>query len=164
MIVNDSAECSLCTMGPPPDMILRLPPPPIPTFLVHSSDYYPGVGASDGLPFFEHFNNSPCKHSCEWRAEGVQYVEMPQQGALYIYTYGLFLSLLSYGGFAPSVERGMLALYVYTHTIGGAMLSLLVCFSARGVKLHLRRGLTRVGDFSSLSSHTHVMCVKEGRL
>ncbi|XP_008211279.1 uncharacterized protein LOC100679656 isoform X3 [Nasonia vitripennis] len=91
MIVNDSAECSLCTLGPPPDMILRLPPPPIPTFLVHSSDYYPGVGASDGLPFFEHFNNSPCKHSCEWRAEGVQYVEMPQQGTVFDDTWLLVL-------------------------------------------------------------------------
>jgi hypothetical protein len=77
MIVNDSDECPLCTLGPPPDMILRLPPPPAPGFLVHSAELtYPG----DGTPFLEHFNSSPCKHSCEWRAKGVQFVEMPQQG------------------------------------------------------------------------------------
>ncbi|XP_011498639.1 PREDICTED: uncharacterized protein LOC105362837 [Ceratosolen solmsi marchali] len=87
MIVNDSTECPLCTLGPPPDMILRLPPPPAPAFLVHSTEFYP----SDGLPFVEHFNSSPCKHSCEWRGKGVQYVEMPQQGTFFDGTWLLVL-------------------------------------------------------------------------
>ena len=78
-MASNFSDCSLCSLGPPPDMILRLPPPP-PNFLIQSSDHFP---KEDGVSVFDHFNNSPCKHSCEWQAEGVQYVEMPQQGLFF---------------------------------------------------------------------------------
>lgn len=91
-LINNS-NCALCTLGPPPDMILRLPPPPIPSFLQQGSEF---LTDSEAIIFRPHHNDSPCKHFCNWRSEGVQYVEMPQQGniifvCLFI-TY--FLSLL----------------------------------------------------------------------
>lgn len=75
-VLNNSE--SPCNLGPPPDMILHLPPPPFPSFLQSKSDLYADV---DLLPFIPNLNNSPCKHLCDWKTEGVQYVEMPQQGS-----------------------------------------------------------------------------------
>ncbi|XP_015592486.1 uncharacterized protein LOC107266482 [Cephus cinctus] len=87
MIMNDSS-CALCKLGPPPNMILHLPPPPIPSFLQHASEFYPN---SESLPFPPHVNDSPCKHLCDWRSEGVQYIEMPQQGTVFDDTWLLVL-------------------------------------------------------------------------
>ncbi|XP_014212417.1 uncharacterized protein LOC106642227 [Copidosoma floridanum] len=123
MMVNDTAnECSLCSLGPPPDMILRIPPPPMPSFLMRASDYFisgTGPGANAGAPGAnggganagvassaspganepedgpaDHFDNgAPCRHTCDWRAEGVRYVEVPQQGTFLDDTW--FIVLIS---------------------------------------------------------------------
>ncbi|EZA46437.1 hypothetical protein X777_00159 [Ooceraea biroi] len=74
-----NSTCAYCTLEPPPD-ILHIPPPPFPAVLQQGSDFYP---SSDILPFPPHLNDSPCKHFCDRRSEGVQYVEMPQQGQLH---------------------------------------------------------------------------------
>lgn len=68
---------SPCNLGPPPDTILHLPPPPFPNFLPYKTEPYSKV---ELLSFIPHLNNSPCKHLCDWKSEGVQYIEMPQQG------------------------------------------------------------------------------------
>lgn len=75
--------CASCTLEPPPD-ILHIPPPPFPTILQQSSDFYPHT---DLLSFPPHLNDSPCKHFCDRRSEGVQYIEMPQQGLLLFLNY-----------------------------------------------------------------------------
>ena len=95
-MINGSG-CTACGLGPPPNLILHIPPPPIPSYLQYGSS----VGGSGGgvssiysnagvlinqavsaiAP--AHINNSLCKHSCNWRTEGVQYVEMPQQGPFF---------------------------------------------------------------------------------
>ncbi|XP_012280227.1 uncharacterized protein LOC105699658 [Orussus abietinus] len=87
-IIMNNSNCTLCTLGPPPDTILHLPPPPIPAFLQHGSDFYPG---SEVAPFPLHLNDSPCRHFCDWRSEGVQYIEMPQQGTVFDDTWLLVL-------------------------------------------------------------------------
>ncbi|XP_066594421.1 uncharacterized protein [Prorops nasuta] len=85
--IMSNASCTLCTLGPPPD-ILHIPPPPLPAFLEHSSSFYPNA---DVLPFPAHHNDSPCKHYCDRRSEGVQYIEMPQQGTVFDDTWLLVL-------------------------------------------------------------------------
>ena len=72
----NNTGCATCTLEPPPD-ILHIPPPPFPAILQQSSDFYPHT---DLLSFPPHLNDSPCKHFCDRRSEGVQYIEMPQQG------------------------------------------------------------------------------------
>ncbi|XP_043194196.1 uncharacterized protein LOC122366254 [Amphibalanus amphitrite] len=59
-------ECALLEeLGPPPDMILTLPPPPLPSFLAESAPQL--MNHSCGL--------------CRWASGGaVDYVEMPRQG------------------------------------------------------------------------------------
>lgn len=86
-IINNS-NCALCTLGPPPDMILRLPPPPIPSFLQQGSEFFTD---SETVIFRSHHNDSPCKHFCNWRSEGVQYIEIPQQGTVFDDTWLLVL-------------------------------------------------------------------------
>ncbi|KAK2587391.1 hypothetical protein KPH14_003106 [Odynerus spinipes] len=86
-IVMKNSSCTSCPLGPPPD-ILHIPPPPFPEFLQQSSDFYPNLGA---LPFPPHLNDSPCKHLCDRRSEGVQYIEMPQQGTVFDDTWLLVL-------------------------------------------------------------------------
>ncbi|XP_043279514.1 uncharacterized protein [Venturia canescens] len=76
-VVNES--CFRCGSGPPPNSILHIPPPPIPTFLQYGSNVYSNAGVLINLAYL---NNSLCKHSCNWRTEGVQYVEMPHKGTL----------------------------------------------------------------------------------
>lgn len=71
-----NSTCAYCTLEPPPD-ILHIPPPPFPAILQQGSDFY---SSSDILTFPPHLNDSPCKHFCDRRSEGVQYIEMPQQG------------------------------------------------------------------------------------
>ena len=58
-------ECAMLeALGPPPDMILTLPPPPLPAFLAEAPQL---MNHSCGL--------------CRWAAGGaVDYVEMPRQG------------------------------------------------------------------------------------
>ena len=69
-VANDTCagggECALLeALGPPPDMILTLPPPPLPAFLAESAPQL--MNHSCGL--------------CRWAAGGaVDYVEMPRQG------------------------------------------------------------------------------------
>ncbi|XP_015190663.1 PREDICTED: uncharacterized protein LOC107074104 isoform X1 [Polistes dominula] len=86
-IIMKNSSCSSCPLGPPPD-ILHIPPPPFPEFLQQSSDFYPNLGA---LPFPPNLNDSPCKHLCDRRFEGVQYIEMPQQGTVFDDTWLLVL-------------------------------------------------------------------------
>jgi len=53
-------------MGPPPDTILAIPPPPLPAFLQRA----PIVN-----------NTSTCSVLCDWTAgPGVEYVELPRHG------------------------------------------------------------------------------------
>lgn len=53
-------------MGPPPDTILGIPPPPLPAFLQRA----PIVN-----------NTSTCSVLCDWTAgPGVEYVELPRHG------------------------------------------------------------------------------------
>jgi hypothetical protein len=65
MYVNTSCvECS--DMGPPPDTILGIPPPPLPAFLQRA-------------PIIN--NTSTCSVLCDWTAgPGVEYVELPRHG------------------------------------------------------------------------------------
>ena len=65
MYFNTSCvECS--DMGPPPDTILGIPPPPLPAFLQRA-------------PFIN--NTSTCSVLCDWTAgPGVEYVELPRHG------------------------------------------------------------------------------------
>ncbi|KZC11869.1 hypothetical protein WN55_03901, partial [Dufourea novaeangliae] len=86
LIMNNSG-CAFCTLEPPPD-ILHIPPPPFPAILQQSSDFYP---RTDLLTFLPHLNDSPCKHFCDRRYEGVQYIEMPQQGTIFDDTWLLVL-------------------------------------------------------------------------
>ncbi|XP_012139665.1 uncharacterized protein LOC100878279 isoform X1 [Megachile rotundata] len=86
LIMNNS-DCASCTLEPPPD-ILHIPPPPFPTVLQQGSDFYLHA---DLLSFLPHLNNSPCKHFCDRRSEGVQYIEMPQQGTVFDDTWLLVL-------------------------------------------------------------------------
>ncbi|XP_069702623.1 uncharacterized protein [Periplaneta americana] len=64
MYLNTSCvECS--DMGPPPDTILSIPPPPLPAFLQRAPN----------------MNTSTCSVLCDWTAgPGVEYVELPRQG------------------------------------------------------------------------------------
>lgn len=75
-------------MEPPPD-ILRIPPPPFPTILQRSHDFY--QQSAEMFDFPPHLNDSPCKHFCDRRFEGVQYIEMPQQGTVFDDTWLLVL-------------------------------------------------------------------------
>ncbi|XP_020278420.1 uncharacterized protein LOC109852047 isoform X3 [Pseudomyrmex gracilis] len=82
-----NSTCAYCTLEPPPD-ILHIPPPPFPAILQQGSDFY---SSSDILTFPPHLNDSPCKHFCDRRSEGVQYIEMPQQGTVFDDTWLLVL-------------------------------------------------------------------------
>ncbi|XP_031774244.1 uncharacterized protein LOC100867782 isoform X2 [Apis florea] len=86
-LTTNNSSCASCTLEPPPD-ILHIPPPPFPAIFQHSSDFYPHT---DLLSFPPHFNDSPCKHFCDRRSEGVQYIEMPQQGTVFDDTWLLVL-------------------------------------------------------------------------
>ncbi|CAL7948794.1 unnamed protein product [Xylocopa violacea] len=83
----NNSSCASCTLEPPPD-ILHIPPPPFPTILQQSADFYP---QPNSLSFPPHLNDSPCKHFCDRRSEGVQYIEMPQQGVVFDNTWLLVL-------------------------------------------------------------------------
>ncbi|XP_017885766.1 uncharacterized protein LOC108628390 isoform X2 [Ceratina calcarata] len=85
---NNNNSCAYCTMEPPPD-ILRIPPPPFPSILQRSHDFY--QPATELFDFPPHLNDSPCKHFCDRRFEGVQYIEMPQQGTVFDDTWLLVL-------------------------------------------------------------------------
>ncbi|XP_046470408.1 uncharacterized protein [Neodiprion pinetum] len=87
----NNTSCTVCKLGPPPDMILRLPPPPIPAFLQRNSDISSFYLNSEVQSFATHLNDSPCKHFCDWRSEGVQYIELPQQGTVFDDTWLLVL-------------------------------------------------------------------------
>ncbi|KAF7990599.1 hypothetical protein HCN44_000404 [Aphidius gifuensis] len=85
MLINDT-DCGICgMMGPPPDSILYIPPPPIPLFLQYGSEIV-GEGIQPSR-----LNKSLCRHRCDWKVDGVQYVEMPQQGTLFDDTWLLIL-------------------------------------------------------------------------
>ncbi|CAL7948793.1 unnamed protein product [Xylocopa violacea] len=86
-IMMNNSSCASCTLEPPPD-ILHIPPPPFPTILQQSADFYP---QPNSLSFPPHLNDSPCKHFCDRRSEGVQYIEMPQQGVVFDNTWLLVL-------------------------------------------------------------------------
>ncbi|XP_393017.3 uncharacterized protein LOC409510 isoform X2 [Apis mellifera] len=86
-LTTNNSGCASCTLEPPPD-ILHIPPPPFPAIFQHSSDFY---SHTDLLSFPSHFNDSPCKHFCDRRSEGVQYIEMPQQGTVFDDTWLLVL-------------------------------------------------------------------------
>ncbi|KAK9304338.1 hypothetical protein QLX08_004314 [Tetragonisca angustula] len=86
-LTMNNTGCATCTLEPPPD-ILHIPPPPFPAILQQSSDFYPHT---DLLSFPPHLNDSPCKHFCDRRSEGVQYIEMPQQGTVFDDTWLLVL-------------------------------------------------------------------------
>lgn len=86
-LTTNNSGCASCTLEPPPD-ILHIPPPPFPAIFQHSSDFY---SHTDLLSFPPHFNDSPCKHFCDRRSEGVQYIEMPQQGTVFDDTWLLVL-------------------------------------------------------------------------
>ncbi|CAD1472902.1 unnamed protein product, partial [Heterotrigona itama] len=86
-LTMNNSGCATCTLEPPPD-ILHIPPPPFPAILQQSSDFYP---QTDLLSFPPHLNDSPCKHFCDRRSEGVQYIEMPQQGTVFDDTWLLVL-------------------------------------------------------------------------
>ncbi|XP_017754514.1 PREDICTED: uncharacterized protein LOC108546775 [Eufriesea mexicana] len=86
-LTMNNSGCASCTLEPPPD-ILHIPPPPFPAILQQSSDFYPHA---DLLSFPPHLNDSPCKHFCDRRSEGVQYIEMPQQGTVFDDTWLLVL-------------------------------------------------------------------------
>ena len=83
---EDSSGCTYCTLDPPPDGILHIPPPPLPPFLKHAADYYEqtaGVSSSDDSA--GHLDPAnPCKHACDWRDQGVRYHEAPHQGMFYV--------------------------------------------------------------------------------
>ncbi|XP_017788596.1 PREDICTED: uncharacterized protein LOC108571129 isoform X3 [Habropoda laboriosa] len=86
-VLMNNSGCATCTLEPPPD-ILHIPPPPFPAILQQSSDFYPHT---DLLSFPPHLNDSPCKHFCDRRSEGVQYIELPQQGTVFDNTWLLVL-------------------------------------------------------------------------
>ncbi|XP_076750142.1 uncharacterized protein LOC143422998 isoform X2 [Xylocopa sonorina] len=86
-LMMNNSSCASCTLEPPPD-ILHIPPPPFPTILQQSADFYP---QPNSLSFPPHLNDSPCKHFCDRRSEGVQYIEMPQQGVVFDNTWLLVL-------------------------------------------------------------------------
>ncbi|KAL0121253.1 hypothetical protein PUN28_008728 [Cardiocondyla obscurior] len=101
-----NSTCAYCTLEPPPD-ILHIPPPPFPAILQQGSDFYP---SSDILPFPPHLNDSPCKHFCDRRSEGVQYIEMPQQGTVFDDTWLLILISSCVGVILISVALATLLL------------------------------------------------------
>ncbi|XP_033332995.1 uncharacterized protein LOC117224291 isoform X3 [Megalopta genalis] len=87
LIMNNSG-CALCILEPPPD-ILHIPPPPFPAIFQQSSNGF--HSQSDVLSFPPDLNDSPCKHFCDRRSEGVQYIEIPQQGTVFDDTWLLVL-------------------------------------------------------------------------
>ncbi|XP_063973382.1 uncharacterized protein LOC135160599 isoform X2 [Diachasmimorpha longicaudata] len=100
MMMNDS-NCAICAMGPPPNLILSIPPPPIPSFLQYGSE----VHSQTGMPISGTVNGTICNHHCDWKVDGVQYVEMPHQvaGNLFDDTWLLILVLSCVGIIVVSV-------------------------------------------------------------
>lgn len=79
-----NTSCVECLdMGPPPDTILGIPPPPLPTFLQRA-------------PAFN--DTATCSVLCDWTAgPGVEYVELPRQGPAMDDTWLLVLIASSVG-------------------------------------------------------------------
>ncbi|XP_014238741.1 uncharacterized protein LOC106660322 [Trichogramma pretiosum] len=107
-LAEDSSGCTYCTLDPPPEF--RIPPPPLPGFLKHAQDYYEAAHhrhsvehgpSSDGpdagrsavgdARAHEHLDDSPCKHTCDWRGQGVRYVEVSQPGNIFDDTWFIVL-------------------------------------------------------------------------
>ena len=76
-------ECdALYELGPPPDMILNIPPPPVPPFM----EEFISRLASEGINVHEETTNEypkddkPC-NLCHWAdGNGVGFVELAQKG------------------------------------------------------------------------------------
>ncbi|XP_066998258.2 uncharacterized protein [Anabrus simplex] len=71
LLLYINASCVECgDLGPPPDTILGIPPPPLPAFLQRTL-----TNNSN------HTSSSPCSVQCDWTSgPGVEYVELPRQG------------------------------------------------------------------------------------
>lgn len=77
-------ECeTLYELGPPPDMILNIPPPPIPPFM----EEFVARLAAEGINIHEDDNGFPEEEKscnlCQWaNGNGVGFVELAQKGEL----------------------------------------------------------------------------------
>ncbi|XP_076054116.1 uncharacterized protein LOC143032841 [Oratosquilla oratoria] len=84
---------SLYELGPPPDMILNIPPPPIPPFM----EEFVARLAAEGIDIHagsESTEEEPKCNLCQWaKGNGVGYVELPQKGPLIDDTW--FLVIIS---------------------------------------------------------------------
>ncbi|KAK7085342.1 hypothetical protein SK128_019354, partial [Halocaridina rubra] len=74
-------ECdTFYELGPPPDMLLNVPPPPIPPFMAEFVSRLAAEGINlreDDKGFAE--EDKPC-HLCQWaNGNGVGYVELAQK-------------------------------------------------------------------------------------
>lgn len=71
--------CSECNweLGPPPDSIMAIPPPPMPAFL-HLAP--------------TNVTTPPCNIFCDWNTgQGVEFIELPRQGMQEIFI--IYISL-----------------------------------------------------------------------
>lgn len=64
-------------VGPPPDSILSMPPPPLPTFLVPRSAIV-ALSGNDSQPCFAAFMCEPSPGPRE--QAGIEYIELPGNG------------------------------------------------------------------------------------
>lgn len=82
-------ECeTLYELGPPPDMILNIPPPPIPPFM----EEFVARLAAEGINIHEDDNGFPEEEKscnlCQWaNGNGVGFVELAQKGELMFFIY-----------------------------------------------------------------------------
>lgn len=85
--------CSDCTsMGAPPNMILSMPPPPLPSFLLpKNSQAMPGSNGSQ--PCFAAFM---CEPSLSGHSDNsIEYIELPRNGNIGIEETWLFVLISS---------------------------------------------------------------------
>ena len=79
-----NGSCSGCSaeLGPPPDSILFIPPPPLPVYLQAGLQALLATHENDTDTAATPKQRTPCTSPCEWPigSTGVDFVELPRQG------------------------------------------------------------------------------------